>query len=537
LTGNIKNLKGLGGLKYVGTDLEISDCDSLVSVRDCGFTKDINLGINRCKQLQYLDFTQDDVYCTRIGVSNCPNFEKLSLSDLRTIGNAHLGVGSSPKFTNFNLIAADSLTMGLDNCPKISELHIDNVKFLKQLWVMNCKGIKEIEIIGGGDPKFEPEDLLWWEQAPVEIYQNDSLQSLKFPNARFSVSYVKIESNPLLETVDFHDLDRSQISIKGNNIRNLNGFPNVVDGGVAIFQSTTDSFPDPTFYDWSMKGFAPAKQDLDSIVSFKRLKTINGLAIDAHVKRLDAFDSLTTIISTLDYPVRYLNFANLEIDTLSFPLIINSVNPPAYTNFVGRISISKTKLKQPVTFSPGFKLNSQKISSTWVPVNIPIMQYTIVDNPEMTSLDNLSNFTYSNDSLPFFTIVNNPLLTDCSYICDMADQGYTIDRVHLSNNPSPCQSTSTLLDYCVLSVEETLDQEITIFPVPASSFLQIECKNQAAQIEEVILFNMQGTQMQYEEGSEAIMILDLKNLPSGLYCLTIRTKEGKAQQNKVLIVK
>jgi hypothetical protein len=48
---------------------------------------------------------------------------------------------------------------------------------------------------------------------------------------------------------------------------------------------------------------------------------------------------------------------------------------------------------------------------------------------------------------------------------------------------------------------------------------------------------MQGTQMRYEEGSEAIMILDLKNLPSGLYYLAIRTKDGKAQQNKVLIVK
>jgi Secretion system C-terminal sorting domain len=531
LGANIKNLKGLGGLRSVRYDLEIADCDSLVSVRDCGFTKKVGLGIWRCNQLKYLDFLPSDTPEIRVGVIDCANFQKLLKTDLKTKGDALFTLVQLPKLNEFNLIEGDTVSIWLQDCPKLAELKQKNIDFLSRITVDNCDNLEEINIINGGDPNWEPEDRM--SRKTMLIISNKLLKKISFPSARYSTEVLFVSGNTSLTTVDFGSLDYATVFLLGGNFRNIDGFPNLVEGGLSIFQSRTDSifgglYGQPTH--------PPSEIDLDSIISFKKLRATSGINIDAHVRYLDAFDSLKTVQQEFFNPDRFpdvkFTFANLEIDSLSFPrLELTSNGLP----FAGEIVISKTKLKQPITFSPGFKLNTTLLieGNNYVKP----MSYKILDNPNMTSLDKLSLFSYSGDTLPSFTILNNLSLADCSYFCDIASQGYTTDLVRLENNPGTCISLDTALVNCTVSTGEVQYSEVAVFPIPASDYLVIQTPNLDAPIEELILYNMQGNRVRNLFNLAAYARLDIQDLSSGMYVLVLRQPNGNTQQHKVIVVR
>ena len=526
ITGNLKNLKGLGGLKYVRYDLEIAHCDSLVSVRDCGFTNNINLQIHDCAQIRYLDFNANDRPPLGVSVSNCPNFERLSLANLTTSAQARISLYNLTNFSNFNLVAADTLSMSMTDCPKLKEVILDPINYCRSCNALNCDGLKTIQIFDKGDPIFDVQDTLsLWSRSYFQVRGNDSLENFLLPNARYSVQSVNFIGNPRLSFIRMDSLDRLfGLGIIACNISNLDGFPNLIGSeGISIFQSITDSFQ----Y-LSNVSYGPSTVDLDTISCFKRLKIIQSLSIDAKVKVLSGFDSLNQIYVYDTIYIPNLDFKHCELDSIAFPSVTNGVSNPYW----GIITVSNTKLKKPPIFPPGFTIKSPDYpsNSAWDFEQC----IDLVGNSEMVDLEPFRVYEYTTLNMPGMRIKDNPKLADCSYFCEKKAQGYNLAKVFLEGNATPCTSVADILDYCIVEVEAVEKENgFLVYPVPASQYLQIESNSN--QIEALQLMDMHGVIVRELFNLGPTYELAMHDLPSGLYMLTIRSGTGSFQKQKILI--
>jgi hypothetical protein len=148
-------------------------------------------------------------------------------------------------------------------------------------------------------------------------------------------------------------------------------------------------------------------------------------------------------------------------------------------------------------------------------------------NPILSSLENL-NTDYIGS---LYISYNNSLsVCDIPSVCNylLNPNGYT--EIH--DNAPGCNSPEEVEEACLSSVEDNIsNEEITLFPNPATSFITIHIKEGIA-IEEAILYNHFG-----QKALVAVPVnntVDVSNLKPGIYFLEITTKERSIRTKLVV---
>jgi hypothetical protein len=102
---------------------------------------------------------------------------------------------------------------------------------------------------------------------------------------------------------------------------------------------------------------------------------------------------------------------------------------------------------------------------------------------------------------------------------------YYIDQVCIALNPEDCELHTT--------VGESLMSNISVFPNPASNFINVQNRNEL--IESIRVINSTGQEVHHEFYSYNSINLDVKNWDKGLYILIVNAENGSSKPFKVLI--
>jgi hypothetical protein len=154
----------------------------------------------------------------------------------------------------------------------------------------------------------------------------------------------------------------------------------------------------------------------------------------------------------------------------------------------------------------------------------------IINNDNLTNLSGLENINTS--SLIELEIFGNLLLSECD-IQNICDYIYNPGGVVLFfNNSSGCNNPEEVQQACLNSINEnTTNDEITIFPNPATSFITIHIKEVIA-IEEAIIYNHLG-----QKALEAMPVnntVDVSGLKPGIYFIEVATKEWRGRTKLII---
>jgi hypothetical protein len=154
----------------------------------------------------------------------------------------------------------------------------------------------------------------------------------------------------------------------------------------------------------------------------------------------------------------------------------------------------------------------------------------ITDNPYLMSLQGIENIDHN--SIIDLNIYNNPLLNDCDVqsICDYLVAPNGIVEIH--NNAPGCNSQEEVEAACLNSLEEKIfNQEITIYPNPATSFITFNV-NDCLPIDEAVIYNHLG-----QKALEAVPVnntVDVSTLKPGIYFLEVITNETRTRIKLVI---
>ena len=146
------------------------------------------------------------------------------------------------------------------------------------------------------------------------------------------------------------------------------------------------------------------------------------------------------------------------------------------------------------------------------------------------SLQGIENIDHN--SITDLNIFNNALLTDCDVqsICEyLVSPNGTID---INDNAPGCNSQAEVEAACLTSIEENItNDEITLFPNPATSFITINIKEGIA-IEEAIIYNHLG-----QKALVAVPVnntVDVSKLKPGIYFIEVATKEWRGRTKLII---
>jgi hypothetical protein len=142
-------------------------------------------------------------------------------------------------------------------------------------------------------------------------------------------------------------------------------------------------------------------------------------------------------------------------------------------------------------------------------------------NNSLKSLSGLDNI--EPNTLTQIKIIYNDSLSDCDIqnICEFLYNPFGIKEIH--DNAPGCNSQAEVEAACLTSVKEnTSNEDITLFPNPATSFITINI-NGGQPIEEAIIYNHLG-----QKALVAVPVnntVDVSTLKPGIYFIEMATKD------------
>lgn len=82
--------------------------------------------------------------------------------------------------------------------------------------------------------------------------------------------------------------------------------------------------------------------------------------------------------------------------------------------------------------------------------------------------------------------------------------------------------------------ESVLDKNINLYPNPASDFIHLELNEQGLNIDEVAIYNNSGALLQSFEGGSANLKIDVRNYPTGIYFVKLKSGEDTIYRKVVV---
>ena len=253
-------------------------------------------------------------------------------------------------------------------------------------------------------------------------------------------------------------------------------------------------------------------------------------------KNLDYGDSDHTSFNNHGYMGIY-PFEDIDHDSpyIHTPedLIGNSVNSFAMSQRYCQMNIGcLTEIANPIGEAPVVECNPVTNFEVELPVAKELSEvYLWWQAPDEGSTGELEHFDVYRDNEMIATVEINPDPTFHYGYMDTITVGASAEYFIMAVYSDGCEAASeTLVGYGVTVVEET-GCPVAIYPNPVENQLNII----AQQLQRVAVFNVMGQLVKtVEVGGQNQYVLQVSDLPSGLYTLQIVTENGVASKNIIV---
>ncbi|WP_445748394.1 T9SS type B sorting domain-containing protein [Polaribacter sp.] len=356
-----------------------------------------------------------------LGFSQCPPPGEIVLSSQEEVDQFVADYSGTCDGISGNLILLSKLTgVNTDN-PAASEItDISGLDFLKSINGSLTITINASEIIGF--------NLLTSVKGDIEITSSSSVQNINgFNNLNF-VNRIVIANNTKLKIIEgFHKIKSLESSIEiGNNdsLEEIQAFNNILSIKGELNISNNKVLQKVSSFSRLVEIFSDlnltSNPKLFSIEGFKELRVIgNDLNIE-FIKEIYGFDNLRFVN-------RYLDFRN-GIQKI-----------PSFNNLekVGAgFRIQNTRIQSINGFNSLLKTGDDFFLEDW---------FIISGNPILNEVRGFGRLIFVEGMLE---VKNNPQLNDCSWLCNILNNGKITGNLIIQNNLNDCSNASKIIEIC-----------------------------------------------------------------------------------------
>ena len=522
---NCTQISGILKIGDVGEN-DISDLSPLNNIQTVMMFIDIthtaleNLeGLNNLESVPYISFTQNNSLKSLNGLESLnntlsitiygnPDLESIeSLLEITQTGEIMIydndsltdltGLNNLTSCDIIGITSNDALTSleGLNNLTIVKgELSIHDNSSLETLEALsNLQRITGTSEIGAGGK-------LWIQGNPLltsltGLNNLETVQKIQISNNEGLTSLSGLESITIIDGRNTNTSNYLQI-VGNNSLTSLNGLQNLTSLGYYDAASDTNSG------DLQISN-NPALENLTGLNSLSKVHSTLEINHNENLTSLEGLENLSIIGGSL---VIGENNKMTSLNGLN-----NLSKTGLYSNFYQIIWIYDNPILNNLTALS----NLQTIDDSSIQIE---------RNPVLTSLQGLHNVAPASVGY-FVKLANNPQMAQCSIspVCNwFSTGGGEFDVVE--NNANGCNSAEEILEVCELSIEEISDlDEITFYPVPVKSVLNISIKNNT-KIQSVEIYDLNGRQV-FNSNQNSNQI-DISHLSSGTYLVSVKTSKG-----------
>lgn len=173
----------------------------------------------------------------------------------------------------------------------------------------------------------------------------------------------------------------------------------------------------------------------------------------------------------------------------------------------------------PVSCNPAQNLQGEGWAACITSVDL------IWNAPEAGSTGDLLGYNVYRDAAK----INEELVTMCEFhdmeVEPFETYSYYVEAVYSDGCTSACDPIEVTVDQDT-GVVENSNVQVKVFPNPAEGFVNVTAEG----LQNVTLIDMMGRIVKEQTASQPATVVDLSNLPTGLYFLRVTTKMGVALQ-------
>ncbi len=520
---SLENLNGLESLVLVEGAMNIDNNASLITltgleslnkVGNClhkfGFITSKGIQISNNESLSSLDGLvnlSDENSLTISGNNSLTNLSTLSyltkIEDLTIDNNDNLNnlaaIENLDSITYFEITGNANLTSlsDLEGLSYLGQLRLDST------YLTNLNGLEGLSNIGG-----------------MAFVENPLLSSLQAFNQIDSIGEggLFLEGNLLIDSLfDFNNLVsiKGSLSLKNTYISSLKGIENVEHlGGLSVEgNSLLTSLSELESLSTILGGIRISYSVLSNLNGLENINTVTGLTLSDN-QLLESLNGLENLDSA---------FVQVSIIRNNLIQSLNGLDSLTYIGGYGGPMASGLSIWD----------NESLVDLTALQNLNSVSRLEIIQNNVLSSLCGLENIDAAT-IISWIWIKDNPNLSEChvASICDFLDDGGFV--LSISGNANGCNGISQINASCIESlacevtpVEEILfkNNDIQIFPNPATNYLNIQLPEKTTQPIEINLFDLQGRLISRQMISNGESF-DLSHLTSGMYSIKTRI-DGK----------
>ena len=147
------------------------------------------------------------------------------------------------------------------------------------------------------------------------------------------------------------------------------------------------------------------------------------------------------------------------------------------------------------------------------------------ETPDAGSTGNLQGYNVYRDGAK----INEELVTETAYTDDYVvpfeTYSYVVEAVYDDGCASESDPIEVTIDYGV-GVSENGNLNVKVYPNPAEGFVNVTAEG----LQNITLIDLMGRIVKEQSASQSATVVDLSNLPTGLYFLRVTTDNGVALQ-------
>ena len=372
-------------------------------------------------------------FITICAQSQCPQTEEIILSSQERVDQFVNDFGTCERIVgNLRIIAA---VAGVDDDgiggTEVSD--ISGLNFIREVTGKLIISVNLTEISGFENLTTVGRD--------IEITNSSTLQSISGFNSLQSARSITIALNQNLTEIDgFSSLVSLNESLEigfGDSLTRISGFDSLRNLGQELNISNN-----------------PVLQEIPSFNSLLTIDNDLNLTSNPSLMFVDGFESLELINNDLNVEdIRTIRgFTNLRTITRFFDIRNSTVEEiPAFNNLeeVGAgLRISDTNISQINGFNNLLRVGASFFLKDW---------FILKDNPSLTSVTGFSRFILVDGNLE---VENNTQLSDCSWLCNLVNNGEITGDFIVQNNLGTCLSTAAILALCDPDFDDDLIADV-----------------------------------------------------------------------------
>ncbi|MDN3724815.1 T9SS type A sorting domain-containing protein [Aequorivita sp. SDUM287046] len=316
------------------------------------------------------------------------------------------------------------------------------------------------------------------------------------------------------------------LNIRGNDIVNLQGLSQIEDvgGGLIIDLTNIENLQGlENIHNLSSSLIITSNYALESFDGLQNLETIAGqfaVAFNSQIINFTGFDSLNSVGTVSAFGMHIASNNNL----------VSLVGLENLTQIHGSFRIdwndsleSLNGLQNLDSVYGWIGIRDNDVLETLEGIESLVYcdEYlSIIENESLSSISSLTNLDVSD--LIGVIIEDNPSLSFCAVnpVCDAIFSPNT--AITINNNLNGCNSEAEVESQCQLSItEEDFTKNLSVFPNPVSSILNIETSNTIS-FERATVYSTLGRLILQTSEKQ----INLESLSAGIYFVEVVTDKG-----------